>query len=149
MNGVKPCPDCNGQGRFAPDPKTGHEVVCKRCKGTGAISDPDPPQRDTGLNAAKGYAFGIAVALSCSFAANSIAIPTVSADAPPLASIQTTGTLGGTSSMSHVSSLGAPQVYNTVTDEVYFVVPPILGSAFVFERPPKAERRPLRTAKDS
>jgi len=46
MKGTKPCPDCNGQGRHSPDPKTGQERVCQRCEGSGAIPD-DTPNRES------------------------------------------------------------------------------------------------------
>lgn len=41
MNSIETCPTCNGQGRLVRELDTGHETVCKRCKGTGTVSIPE------------------------------------------------------------------------------------------------------------
>jgi hypothetical protein len=70
------------------------------------------------------YAFGIATVLSVFVAAHYIVLPDANPDAPPLASMQATGTAGTGSTGSQVSRLGAVEVHNAITDEAHIVIPP-------------------------
>jgi hypothetical protein len=80
------------------------------------------------------YAFGIATAAVV--AAHYMLIPAANPDAPPLASMQVSGTAGAGSTWSQVSHLGAVEVRNAITDDAHIVVSPISGTPLIFSLAP-------------
>jgi hypothetical protein len=81
----------------------------------------------------KPYVFGIATAFLV--AVHYMAAPAANLEAPPLASMQVSGTVGTGSTASQVSSLGAVEVHNAITDEAYAVVSPTSATPHIL-RPP-------------
>src|SRR5258707_877279 len=65
-----------------------------------------------------------------------VTVPAADLDAPPLASMQVSGTVGTGSIGSQVSRLGAVEVHNAITDEAYTVVRPTSATPLILSLPP-------------